>query len=168
MAKGSLHQKNSGFSLLEVMIATAILAMGIMTLQSSWSGSIRAVNKSRGIQTAAMLLKNKITEIEVKYRHDVANLPDEEEGNFENYEGYRWTMKSAAFVPPDFAAILQQDGGQDVALLDIMKKMTSIFEKSLKEMKVTVFYKIGDKEIEYSATTMFVDWDQPIDLMGGL
>lgn len=150
------------------MIATAILAMGIMTLQSSWSGSVRAVQKSRGIQTAALLLKNKITEFDVKYRNNYTEIPDEEGGTFKGYPNYRWTVKSVKFTPPNFASMLQQQGGQDEVLLDVMKRFTNVMEKHAKEMKVSVFYKIQEKELEYSATTLFIDYETPLDLTGGL
>lgn len=167
-AKRILPFGNEAFSLLEVMMATAILAMGIMTLQSSWSGSIRAVQKSKGIQTASLLLKNKLTEFDVKYRDNISELPEEESGDFKAYKDYRWEMKSIKFTPPNFASLLQQQGGQDEILLDVMKRFTNVMEKHVKEMRVVVYYKIQDKELEYSATTLLVDYKTPLDLSGGL
>lgn len=158
----------SAFSLLEVMIASAILATAIMTLQSSWSGSIRAVQKSRSLQIAARLLENKMTEYEVKYRSNMDELPEEDSGNFDAYPDYRWEMRSVDFVAPDFAAILQQSGGQEQMVLDMLRRMTSIFEEHIKEVEITVFVKISGKEMTFNVTSLFVNYDKPINMMDNL
>lgn len=167
VTKSTLYNKKA-FTLIEVMIATAILAMGILTLQSSWSGSIRSVTKSKEVQTAALLLKNKMTELDVKYRENMGQLPEEDSGPFEGYPNYSWSMKSVAFVPPDFTALLLEQGGQADALLDIMKRMQGIFKKNVKEMQVTVVFKKDEITRTYTVTTLMVDFDTPIDFTGGL
>lgn len=156
------------FSLLEVMIATAILAFSIMTLQSSWSGSIRSVQKSSSLQTAAQLLEGKMVEFEQRYRNNMAELPETESGEFEKYPGYRWEMRSVAFVAPDFSSLLLEEGGQDSAMLDMLRRMTAIFEENIKEVEVSVFFKNGEKELKFHVTSLFIDYEKPINLMGNL
>ena len=158
----------SAFNLIEVIIATAILATSIVTLQASWSGSIRAVQKSKSLQVAARLLENKMTEFEVKYRSNMDELPEEDSGNFEAYPDYRWEMRSVDFVAPDFAAILQQSGGQEQMVLDMLRRMTSIFEEHIKEVEITVYVKLAGKEMKFNVTSLFVNYDKPINMMGNL
>ena len=82
----SFHPQK-GFTLLEVMIAVAIIAIAFVTLLGSQSQSVSIAAHTRFAVTAALLAQQKLTEIESTDFADVSS----ESGDFdENYPGYRW------------------------------------------------------------------------------
>ena len=63
MPKFTLHL-SSGFTLLEVMIAVAIIAIALMALLDSQSQGLSLANESRFNTTASLLAQGKMAEIE--------------------------------------------------------------------------------------------------------
>ncbi|MEQ1876087.1 MAG: prepilin-type N-terminal cleavage/methylation domain-containing protein [Bdellovibrionia bacterium] len=159
----------SGFSLIETVIAMIILAGAIITLTNSWSGSLLAIRKARQANTAALLLQQKMTEMEIKYEgKPFGEVKEEEAGDFgENYPEYTWQMKSKKLQVPDMSAGMssRQEGVSEIETL-IVKKLGEFIEKSVLELKVTISRQVKEKKLEYSATTYLVDYTQ--NLAGGL
>jgi len=156
-----------GFTLIEVLIAMFILSGALIVLANSWSGSLLAVRKSRHINNVALLLKRKITEYEIKYNNNPGEAPEEEGGDFgSDYKNYRWKMKTKKIEMPDMAAGLasRKQGVTEIELI-LLQQLKDFIERSVKEMKISVFLKMGEKEIEYSVTSYLVDYNQPI--LGG-
>src|ERR1700733_15151492 len=60
--------KTKGFTLLEVLIAIAILAGGIMMLGTSWSGNLMRIRKSTLFNNVSSLLEKKRIEPEAEYK----------------------------------------------------------------------------------------------------
>ncbi|MDH5673459.1 MAG: type II secretion system GspH family protein [Myxococcales bacterium] len=56
--------KRSGFTLLEVMVAIAILALSLSAIYSSQAGAIRAAHRSRKMGIATLLARCKMQEVE--------------------------------------------------------------------------------------------------------
>lgn len=165
----TILKQSKAFTLIETLVAVMIFAGALMTLTATWSSSKYALTKSKTMENIAGLLRSKVSEYEVKYRSKKFNeIKEEESGTFEGYENLRWVVKIEEFAMPDMRNMLPQDEGQDGMLLTVLNKMTEIFEKNIKEMKVSVYWKVDEKELEYSVTTLLVDYSQPIDLMGGL
>ncbi len=59
-----------GFTLLEVMVAVAILGLGLTAVLSAMFGSVKAVAHARGISVGVGLARCKMSEIEEKLRRD--------------------------------------------------------------------------------------------------
>ncbi|MBX3040349.1 MAG: type II secretion system protein [Bdellovibrionaceae bacterium] len=161
-----------GFTLLEIILAMAILSSGILLLANSWSGSFMRIRKTQQVTEVAALLERKMVELDSKYRgKPLASIPDEEGDDFgSDYPNYRWAMKSQEFELPDLSTgLTSQEGGANEMLLMVMKQMTEHLKKTIKEVRVSIFYKSGNagKEIEYSITTYYVDYDRPIPMGGG-
>ncbi len=159
-------KKTNGFTLLEVLIAMMIMAAGILLLSQSWSSSYNRLRKTQSNVEIAALLERKIAEIDMKYRGKPIDSIAEEEGDeFEGFPEYSWKMTSKKFEMPDLTSILiGREGGADQMLMGLMKQFSEHLSKSIKEVKISVIRKIKNKEYEYSATVMFVDFDKQLPL----
>lgn len=162
----------SGFTLIEVLIATLILAGGIMVLANSWSGNFVRVRNARINNNMASLLEQKMTEYEIKGKEKPQEeLSESEEGDFgAKYPGYRWEMKSQPFELPDMSgALASKEGGVDEMTLMIMRTTSEFFKQAVKEMQVTVYYqnKRG-RDISHSATTYVMNFTKEIPMPPGL
>jgi len=90
-------KRNSGFTLLEVMIALAIIAMVLVTVLASQSQSLSLAGEAKFNTTAALLAQSKLAEIEAENPENLAS----DSGDFgENFPGYHWdlTVSSPGFA----------------------------------------------------------------------
>lgn len=160
-----------GFTLLEVLVALAILASGIIVLNSAWSGNTLRIRKANLYQNVSTLLERKMVELESKYKAKPFNeIPEEEEGDFgEDFPLYRWQMKTRDMEMPDLSGALTPPGESlDDNLRTMIKTMTESISKSVKELKVSVFVKHkGAKDVEFSVTTYLVNWGFDLGLGSG-
>jgi general secretion pathway protein I len=78
---------NRGFTLLEVMIAVAIIAIALTTLLGSQSQSVFFANSAKFETMAALLAQSKMSEITIQ----AADSLSSDSGDFgEDYPGYAW------------------------------------------------------------------------------
>jgi general secretion pathway protein I len=94
---GHYSKGNSGFTLLEVMIALAIIAMVLVTVLASQSQSLSLAGEAKFNTTAALLAQSKLAEIEAE---DPENLASDSGDFGENFPGYQWdlTVSSPGFA----------------------------------------------------------------------
>jgi type II secretion system protein I len=79
-----------GFTLLEVMIAMAILAITLVALYQSQSQSVSMASDSRFLTTASLLAQNRMAEIDAVDPRGVASA----NGDFgDDYPGYTWRLE---------------------------------------------------------------------------
>lgn len=151
-----------GFTLLEVLVAMAILAGAMFLVGNSWSGNFMRIRKTSLYNDAATLLERKMAEVEAKYKDKpISEVPEDDGGEFEGYPDYRWEMRTKELEFPDLTPMLVgQDDGAPEMLITMIKQMTEYISKTVKEVKVSIFVKRGGKEIEYAATQYFVDYTQ--------
>ena len=86
---------NDGFSLLEVIVALAIMAMGFVTVLQLFSGSIRLVSLSEQYLKGTTLAHSKMGELEVN-NYSVT----EYEGIFPDEKNYRWQLQVSPHTSP--------------------------------------------------------------------
>jgi len=80
---------NKGFTLLEVMIAVAILAIALTTLLGSQSQSVSFANSAKFETMAALLAQSKMSEITTRKPDELTN----DSGDFgDDYQGYNWEV----------------------------------------------------------------------------
>ena len=86
---GHYSKKSSGFTLLEVMIAMAIIAIALVAVFGSQSQSLSLANEAKFNTTAALLAQSKIAEIAAEKPEDLAS----ESGDFgEDFADYHWDL----------------------------------------------------------------------------
>ncbi len=159
-----------GFSLVEVMVSLGILSIVAVTIASAWSGNLLRVRQARTKQTLAIFLERKAIEMEVKFKNTPLDEINDESGDFgEDFSKYRWEFKVKEFSMPDISSLLvSREEGADELLLTMVKQTTEFISKSVKEGKVSVFFKVDKKkEAEYHLTMYFVDYNQPFSIGGG-
>ena len=80
---------NKGFTLLEVMVAVAIIAIALTTLLGSQSQSVSFANSAKFETMAALLAQSKMSEIATQEAGAITN----DSGDFgDDYPGYRWEV----------------------------------------------------------------------------
>ncbi len=83
-------RKPFGFTLLEVMVAMAIIAIALTAVLGSQSQSVSLASEAKFNTTAPLLAQSKIAEIEVAEQSDVAGGS----GDFgEDFPGYTWELR---------------------------------------------------------------------------
>ena len=75
----------AGFTLLEVMVAVAIIAMSFVSLLGSQSQSISIANISRFETTAAMLAREKLSELQLAGYSELTDGSGQFEDDFSDY-----------------------------------------------------------------------------------
>ncbi len=91
----------AGFTLLEVMISMAILAVSLVAILNLHSGAVRMYNHSKFLTVASLLARSKMVDVEEKlFDEDFPDFNDEETGTFEadGYPNFKW---KADIVKPD-------------------------------------------------------------------
>ena len=162
-----------GFTLIETMIATVIMAGALIVIGSAWSGNHMRIEKARVNANMAALLERKMTELELEYRgKPVSSIKEEDGGEFtEEYRQFRWEMRSKEFEMPDMSGALagSDDAKNNEIMALIVKTVSDYVKTAVKEVTVTVFYKSPrskTKEVQQSVVTYFVDYTQPISISG--
>ena len=81
--------KSFGFTLLEVMVAMAIIAIALTAVLGSQSQSVSLASEAKFNTTAALLAQSKMTEIRLKKPGDLIS----DSGDFgEDFPGYLWQV----------------------------------------------------------------------------
>ena len=140
----------AGFTLLEVMIAVAILAVGLVTLFQLFSGSLRSAKISGDYTKAVIAAQKKMDEIlSCLYLEDFESLPrqgefgGEGEDNF--LKGYGWQIIDEDYQVPE----LEEEWNKHHNLED--KKFL------LKKITVRINWQSGrrEKNLEFVTLKMF-------------
>ncbi|MGE3758332.1 MAG: type II secretion system protein [Pseudobdellovibrionaceae bacterium] len=166
--KSAQLRPSRGFTLIEVMLAAVIMATGLILLTNSWGGSYARLKKTKLNHELVSLMERQMTIVEMKYRNDFANIPEEDGEAFEDAPGYSWKLTSKPFEMPDIASTLTaREGGADEMLMTMIKTLTEHLGKAVKEVTLTVMADVKkQKPLEFSITTYFVDYAKPIPLPG--
>jgi prepilin-type N-terminal cleavage/methylation domain-containing protein len=118
----------NGFSLLEVIIALAIMAIGFMTVMQLFSGSIKSIDMSDQYLKATTLANSKMGELEL-----MDFTTDEVSGVFENEQNFSWEIETRPY-----SSELNEAGG------DI----------NLSEFILRVLWKDGRQDRQLELTTL--------------
>lgn len=124
------REGSSGFTLLEVMAALAILALTLVVLLNIITNNVRATTHSHMITTATLLARGKMVSMEdTIIEKGFQDLTEEAEGTFEE-EGFplfSWTsVVQKIELPSDIGAKAQQSAGEASQKKDPMQALTGM------------------------------------------
>ncbi len=137
----------AGFTLLEVMIAVAVLSVSLLALMTSSGNTLITSGRAERILVATNLARAKMSEIELEIEKGRAlnEFPDdkEEEGKFdEPYDDYSWQMiiRKVDFPAP----VTGEKGGiQDM----IAQNLTKEISNTVREVKLIVKWdELGEEQ----------------------
>ncbi len=165
----STHRSVNGFTLIETLIAMAILTGGIILMANSWGGNLLRMRKSKIVFEISTLIERKMVDIDNQYRDNVSSIPESDEGDFEtddkNLKKYRWKLESKQMVVPNLSDLLGTEENDQISVA-MVKTLTKTLEKSIKEVKLTIIGDFGKRELKQSIVTYFVDFDQRLEVQG--
>lgn len=88
----SLRQCNKGFSLLEVMIALAIVAIALVSLLGLSNRSILVQDKIQQLTRATLLAQQLMSELELNVENSRVNWEGQEDNFTEPFANFRWQV----------------------------------------------------------------------------
>jgi Tfp pilus assembly protein PilV len=97
MLRSANHVSNErGYLLFEVIVAVAVLSVGLVMLLRCFAAPLRAVDVSEDHLTAALLLEEKMEELQTGYEWDSGAT----EGVFSGQsDKFRWRIETTSYTP---------------------------------------------------------------------
>lgn len=165
-----------GFTLLEVIIAMAIMVIAFTSILTVESGSLNASARAKQMNIVAMLAKNKMVETEYEIEGKTFDeVSKESSGSFDPpYQDFSWqtTIKEVTFPnlalgqgsPEGGKSSNSQDSAGSEMVTMMTKLVTKFFSKSIREVTVNISWKRGSGEQRYSVSTYWVDLNHEFEL----
>lgn len=91
------RKPDGGFTLLEVMVALAILAGALVLIGSGVAQNVRQANHARQLRIAALLMRQRMAQVEYDlYQNGFSDFAEEESGTFQEagFPHFKWTTKA--------------------------------------------------------------------------
>jgi general secretion pathway protein I len=176
-------RRGEGFTLLEVMVAMAILAASLVAISEVVGGALRNHVKARQLDVATLLARAKMVEVEAEYeRKGFRDFDDEQEGTFEEdgHPEVRWRLEvrrpTVDLGPEGVLAALSggktladllppADQGSQAAQLQgaitgmiqpILTEIGEELKKSVREVRLTVSWEDGGAVESFDVRTHLV------------
>jgi general secretion pathway protein I len=165
----------SGFTLLEVMIAMAIMLVAFSSILAIQASSLKATMRSRQTHEVSMLARWAMAQTEVEIAGKKFNeISEETSGQFADpYQDYTWVRKVKEVQFPNLAAISSQAGedsnrsdeGNNSQMMEQMGKIvTNYLGKSIREVSISVQWKRGTTTQSYDVAMYWVDLNSELNL----
>ena len=164
------RHSSSGFTLIEVMIAVGILAIGLGAILIAENNSLDVTFRAKRMTTIAMLAKNALIQAEREISgKSFTEVKEEDGGQFDApYQEYRWERKIKEITFPN---VLDQSKAKkdEVSSVDentarVVKIATSYLSKSSREIIVTIKWTDKKEEQKFVVSQYWVDLDHAIDI----
>ena len=84
-----------GFTLLEILVAMAILAMSLIAIITNQIQAVQLYDSTKNLTIATQLAKQKMNELILEFKgKDVGEIPEEKKGDFKDtdFEEFKWNM----------------------------------------------------------------------------
>lgn len=162
-----------GFTLLEVMIAFAIMVVIITAVYTTQSGGLASSARNKNVVIATHLARNLINEEELKYEGlSFDRLPEKRSDNFPDQKGFKYTVE---YKKVDFSALTdllvramnaekEKGGAVDENMGTVMRVFKDYLEKSVRRMTVTIEFEEGTGTTAMSFTQLLVNYDEEVKL----
>lgn len=175
-----VHLPSRGFSLLEVMVALAILSVGLVTLVQVQARSAELAIQARELTVATMLARGKLYDCQTDLAKRGFSIGDyDEEGNFDD-EGYPTFFWECHAYKPDMptgdigdtsgaASAFGLGGAADASggnpgdeagmgfLAPVLSQLAKVMGESIRELVVVVRWGSGDEQQEMAVTTHVIE-----------
>ncbi len=143
----ALRCTNKGFTLLEIMVAVAILAVSLTAILRFHGDTLMTSARAEKMTIAAMLAQRRMAEVEIQIDKDLkkGEFPEEksEEDKFdEPYEDYKWrlTIKRVNLPSP-----VQGEEGSPQHMIG--KQLTDQIAKMVREVKLEIIWEeLGEEQ----------------------
>lgn len=86
-------RRHAGFTLLEVMVALAIIAYAIVGLLGLHARNIQMIGRDQSLTRATLLARELISQIQFQVSTNGLQDLGDAQGAFEGYPGYRWERR---------------------------------------------------------------------------
>ncbi|NBX76705.1 MAG: prepilin-type N-terminal cleavage/methylation domain-containing protein [Proteobacteria bacterium] len=171
-----LRSNNSGFTFIEVMIATVIFVMAALAAMDLARGSVRAVKDAQDVTMATWLLQKVIVELETRLESEGIEKACEKkkEGTFEPpHEKFSYVTYCSEIdfrLSEEASKILgegaeeQSDNAQTINLYkkQLLEAMSKYISTASREIHAEVSWMQGKTPRVIDVTTHFVNYGLPI------
>lgn len=174
---GNKSKRSQGFTLLEVLIALAIMVLILGSILSVQSSSLNATATAKEMNVVAMLARNLMSETETKLQgKGFGEVSDQTEGPFAApYQDYHWKVEikevefpKISFNPAQSGSGEDSGGAADNGTTDlvdtVLKVITNYFTKAIREVQVTIIWKRGNQDVTYTVSTFWVNLNTEFSL----
>lgn len=160
MIKRLRQSSERGFSLLEILIAIAVLSISLTGILTFFGSSQQRTRQADAMTIANMLARQKMAEIILSLEGDLEKgifpqTTKTDSGKFEGrFENYRWeseVKKVELPLPPGGGG--DDSGGANPMML-FVKQLG--LDEAIREVSLKIFWKVRDRETNFSVTTHLV------------
>jgi prepilin-type N-terminal cleavage/methylation domain-containing protein len=177
-AGGRRNAAEAGFTLLETIIAIAIMTISFASIILIQRNSIAAIERSREETVVTLLARNIMIDTDLLIEgKDFKEVKEEESGTFDRpFEQYKWKrkIKEIEFPQLNFAGAAGSEEGAtegegdasstDASTETVTKLITQFLSKAVREITVTISYPRGTGTVDHSITTYWVDLNHEFSL----
>src|SRR5262245_20881444 len=152
------HRNRRGFTLLEVLVAIAILGLGLSIILSSQVGLFGSARRAEQLTVSSNLLRCKMSEVEEKLIKEGYPFIDSSDNgdccDGEETPGYTCEWKVERIKLPDPSLVAEGDGGLGGGTDDPLGKMTEITKAAQDPSKSGDLSALGEEFGEMSGGGM--------------
>jgi prepilin-type N-terminal cleavage/methylation domain-containing protein len=162
--------KRAGFTLLEVMIAIGILAIGIGAILVAENNSLDTTFRAKRMTTVATLARNSMIEAEREIQGKSFDETRKElSGKFDPpYSEYSWERKIKEITFPNVLTPEAKEGksGQpeDQNEARVVRLATQFLSKATREINITIKWKEKGQDQQYNVSQYWVDLNHEFNL----
>ena len=151
-----------GFTLIEVMVAMAIIVIAFVAITNSIIYSQMSSSKSRKSVIASYLAAQKLAEFNIKYSgKSLKDIPAIETGSFSKpHDGFSWEIKSQPFeydLGSLATSLASPEETQPEQIMQVLKNLSETLKESIKEVTISIVWTSEKRPRKYALTSHFVN-----------
>jgi prepilin-type N-terminal cleavage/methylation domain-containing protein len=169
--------QTNAFTLIEVMIAIGILAIGIGAIIVAENNSLDVTLRAKRMTTVAMLAKNALIEAEREIEGRLFDeIGDDKSGTFDApFAEYKWERKIKKITFPNLLDPASGSGDPnaekndgvrtvDAGVERVVKIATQYLSKSSREITISILWTEKKESQKFTVSQYWVDLKHPFDL----